>query len=485
MSEKINRFSAYPFPINYEMYREQRQRLGKSLSEHYPEGGHAALLKAASEVPIDSTDINYPFIQESYFNYLFGLDMPDVFGVVLADGTGILFIPRLPEEYATWMGPLPTPESIQQRTRVDAAYYLDEMPRVLREREVRTVDVLHGVNSHSGLVVLPLPSPGEGLAVEDGWLFSVLSRQRVRKTPLEAALLRYVCRVSSDAHVQVMRSCRPGMSEHQLESIFLHEIYHNGGCRRVSYTSACATGPQASILHYCNNDQTIEEGTMALLDMGGSYCGYSSDITCSFPVNGRFTEPQKAIYNAVLEAHDRVIRAIKPGVSWVDMHLMAIRTICTHLVRIGLLHGDVDELMEKEVMQYFQPHGLGHLIGLDVHDVGSYLEDCPPRPTRKDSSRLRTARVLEAGVYITVEPGCYFNQALMEKLLSDETLKFFVNEEMLNEYWNFGGVRIESDVLVTEDGAINYTCVPRTVDEIESTMAGKPFAKDIEVYHNA
>ncbi|CCW69437.1 unnamed protein product [Phytomonas sp. Hart1] len=484
MSVKLNESGAYPFPINLEMYRQQRQRLSKSLREHYTKGGHAALLKASSEVPINSTDCNYLFVQESYFNYLFGIDMPDAYGAVLTDGTGIIFIPRLPAQYATWMGPLPTPALVKQSTAVDEVHYVDEMAKVLHDKDVHTVEVLKGVNSDSGLAVLTASSPCPELEVEDAWLFTRLSNQRALKTPLEVEVLKYVCKVSSDAHIKVMQMCRPTISQHNLESTFLHEVYSKGGCRRVSYTCICATGHYGSILHYPHNDKPIEDGSMALLDMGGNYRGYAADITCSFPVNGRFSEPQKAIYNAVLEAHDRVLRAIKPGVSWVYLHQLAIRTTCTHLVQIGLLRGDVDELMEKEVMQYFQPHGLGHLLGLDVHDVGSYLEDCPPRPTRKDCCRLRTARVLEAGLYITVEPGCYFNEALMQELLSNDALKFLVNEDKLNEYRDFGGVRIESDVLVTENGAVNYTCVPRTVDEIESTMAGKPFSKNIEVYYN-
>ncbi|KAG5466816.1 hypothetical protein LSCM1_00993 [Leishmania martiniquensis] len=476
---------AYPFPISMRMYQEQRQRLGVSLQQAFPEGGHAAVLQAASEVPVNSTDCNYLFVQESYFYYLFGTELPDSYGAVLANGKGIIFIQRLPADFATWMGPLPTPQGVKAELEVDEVYYADEMEAILASHGVHTAEVLKGTNTDSGLEVLQARLPeGTSLRKSTDFLYFALSSQRCYKTALEADVLRYVCKVSSAAHVKVMQLAKPGMSQHHLESTFLHDVYYNGGCRRVSYTCICATGCHAATLHYPDNNRAIEDGTMALLDMGGNYRGYAADITCSFPVNGKFTEAQKVIYSAVLDAHDRVMRTMKPGVLWVDMHVLAIRTICTHLVAAGILKGDIDTLMAKEIMQYFQPHGLGHLIGLDVHDVGGYMKGCPERPTKKDCCRLRTARVIEEGLYMTIEPGCYFNAALMELAKANPDVKDHLNLEKLEEYSQFGGVRIESDVLVTKDGVINCTLVPRTVEEIESTMAGAPFTKEVEVYHN-
>lgn len=476
---------AFPHPIQPKMFEEQRHRLGVSLAADYPDG-HAALVQAGAEIPINSTDMNYLFHQESYYYYLFGLDMPEVYGAVLADGRGIIFIPQLPEDFATWMGPLPTPEAIQQKTGVDEVHYVQNMEKVLTAYGVHTVQVLKGVNSDSSLPVktAALPSHCGKLKTCEDWLFNALSEQRVFKTALEAEVLKYVCKVSSMAHIKVMQMCKPGLSQHQLESTFLHEVYYNGGCRKVSYTCICATGHHGGILHYPDNDQPIEDGTMALLDMGGEYQCYASDITCSFPVNGKFTEKQKTIYCAVLDAHNRVIKAMKPGVSWVAMHRLALRTMCEHLVKAGILLGEVDALMEKQIMQYFQPHGLGHLVGLDVHDVGAYLDNYPPRPTEKDCCNLRTARELAPNIYITVEPGCYFNHALLNKALGDPAVKSCLNEAMIKEYWNFGGVRIESDVMVTADGVVNFTCVPRTVEEVESTMSGHPFSMEVQVFHN-
>ncbi|PWV02357.1 putative aminopeptidase P [Trypanosoma cruzi] len=150
-----------------------------------------------------------------------------------------------------------------------------------------------------------------------------------------------------------MQHCKPGMSQHHLESTFLHYVYYHGGCRKVAYTCICGTGHHGAVLHYPNNDAPVEDGSMALLDMGGHYMGYASDITCSFPVNGKFTEDQRIIYNAVLDAHDSVMRQLKPGVNWVDMHKLALRVMCEHLVRAGILLGDVDTIMENVLWVFF------------------------------------------------------------------------------------------------------------------------------------
>ncbi|XP_011687042.1 PREDICTED: xaa-Pro dipeptidase-like [Wasmannia auropunctata] len=207
-----------------------------------------------------------------------------------------------------------------------------------------------------------------------------------------------------------------------------------------------------------------------LFDMGGNYCGYAADITCSFPANGKFTEDQKLIYNAVLKARNEVLAAAKPGVAWTDMHLLANRVMLTALIEGGLLVGDVEEMIKMGLNEVFQPHGLGHLLGLDVHDVGGYLSGHPERPKQVGLRKLRTARVLRAGMVLTVEPGCYFIDFLLNSALANPYQKKFFVPEQLQRFRGFGGVRIEDDVLITETGVENLTDVPRTVEEIESFM---------------
>ncbi|XP_024889937.1 uncharacterized protein LOC112466210 [Temnothorax curvispinosus] len=309
---------------------------------------------------------------------------------------------------------------------------------------------------------------------------SVVLNSRVTKTPEEIEVMRYVVKISSEAHKAVMRSVRPGMPEYKAEACFLNYVYAVGGCRHVSYTCICGSGHNSSILHYGHagapNAKVIQDGDMCLFDMGGNYCGYAADITCSFPANGKFTEDQKLIYNAVLKARDAVIKAAKPGVSWPDMHLLANRVMLTALKEGGLLVGDVEDMIKEGLNEIFQPHGLGHLLGLDVHDVGGYLGYpsgrflTPERPTAPGVRKLRTARKLEAGMILTVEPGCYFIDTLLDQALANPEQSKFLVKDQLQRFRGFGGVRIEDDVLITETGVENLTDVPRTVEEIESFM---------------
>lgn len=278
-------------------------------------------------------------------------------------------------------------------------------------------------------------------------------------------MLRYVAKVSSDAHKAVMRAARPGLLEYQAEAEFLKHAYFAGGCRHVSYTCICGSGGNSAVLHYGHaaapNDKIIQAGDMCLFDMGANYFGYAADITCSFPATGKFSADQRAIYEAVLAANAAVQRAARPGVLWVDMHKLANRVLLEHLRTIGLVRGSIDAMMAAGVNGVFQPHGLGHLIGLDVHDVGAYLADCPPRPTEPGTTALRFARVLQAGMYVTIEPGCYFIDHLLDEALADAVKSEFLVAEVVARFRGFGGVRIEDDVLVTADGVENFTFVPR------------------------
>ncbi|KAJ7374643.1 hypothetical protein OS493_004982 [Desmophyllum pertusum] len=264
------------------------------------------------------------------------------------------------------------------------------------------------------------------------------------------------------------------MTEFELESLFQHYCYSQGGCRHVAYTCIGASGHNCATLHYGHagapNDKKIRDGDMCLFDMGGEYYCYASDITCSFPANGKFTEDQRKIYEAVYKASRAVMRAVKPGVKWADMHRLADRIQLECLRDMGLLQGDVDEMMKLRLGAVFMPHGLGHLMGLDVHDVGGYPEGTE-RINEPGLRSLRTTRVLEESMVLTIEPGVYFIDATLNPALENpETARFF-NQEILQRFRTFGGVRIEDDIVVTSDGMELMTCVPRTVHEIEALMA--------------
>ncbi|KAK7571803.1 hypothetical protein V9T40_014275 [Parthenolecanium corni] len=333
----------------------------------------------------------------------------------------------------------------------------------------------NGVNSDSKLKAKEASFEGiQNFRVDNSILFDHIAECRVIKTEFEKEVMRYAARVSSNAHKAVMNMAKPGLFEYQCEAMFLHYVYHTGGCRHVAYTCICASGENGATLHYGShvnpNRKLMADGDLCVFDMGGEYCGYSSDITVTFPVNGRFTEDQKAIYNAVLAANLAVQKAAKPGVLWSDMHLLANRVMLEELKKIDLVKGDVDEMIEAGIAAVFQPHGLGHFLGLDVHDVGGYLKGYPERSSKPGLKALRTARPLEAGMAVTIEPGCYFIIPLIDEALDDPVRSKYLNKEVLKRFQNFGGVRIEDDVFITEKGVENYTKVPRTIEEIENWM---------------
>jgi Xaa-Pro dipeptidase len=266
------------------------------------------------------------------------------------------------------------------------------------------------------------------------------------------------------------------MMELQCEALFKAWTCYFGASRHTAYNCICGSGAHGAILHYGHagrpNDKKLDNGDRIVLDMGSEFSGYATDITRSYPVNGKFTDDQKAIHNAVLSAQQAVIKAMKPGVSWPDMHLLAEKTIIEHLLKIGILwNGTAEEIQKAFVGAVFMCHGLGHLLGLNVHDVGGY-------PAGVERSKdpglcwLRCGRKLEAGMVITVEPGIYFNDGVIDKALKDETKAKFINEAVLKRFRGKGGVRIEDDVLVTDKGAENFTVVPTTVEDIEEVMQG-------------
>ena len=231
------------------------------------------------------------------------------------------------------------------------------------------------------------------------------------------------------------------------------------------------------------NNRLLEDGDIALLDMGAEYHCYASDITCSFPINGHFSDDQLLIYEAVLAAQVAVISKMRPGVSWPDMHRTAERTILQHLQKGGILkaNGSIDDMIDADLGATFMPVGLGHLIGLDTHDVGGYAVGTPNRSERPGLSKLRTARTLAEGMVLTVEPGCYFIDTLMDMALSNPNQKKFINVERFEEFRGFGGVRLEDGLLVTKDGCKNLTLCPRAASEVLDVMRGGKWPPEKDV----
>ncbi|EFA77069.1 peptidase D [Heterostelium album PN500] len=461
------------------LHRENRQRLAKSIltskDKDSIEPNSFVLFQAGKSTTAYDTDHEPLFRQEKFFFWAFGSDMPDCYGVVALDSqenpTSTLFIPRLPAEYATWLGQIHSKEYYKKIFLVDNVEFADEMTAYLKNLNCSTLYTVAGLNTDSHNHTEPLTFKGiEEFKVNTTLAFPYVAECRVFKTPKEIEVLRYSVESTCKSHMQVMRKIRPGMKEYQCESIFLYHAYHDFGCRNVGYTCICAANKNSSVLHYGHagepNASTIRDGAMCLYDMGAEYHGYTADVTCSFPANGKFTEDQKIVYNAVLDASQSVIKAMKPGVEWIDMHKLAENRILSGLLAGGILVGSLEELVENKIGSVFFPHGLGHLLGLDTHDVGGYQGDAKPKV-----NSLRTTRSLIENMFITVEPGCYFIDHLLDQALADPSKARFFNRDVLARFRNFGGVRIEDDVLVTATGCENFSkMVPRTVEEIEAYM---------------
>mmetsp|Transcript_1684 Transcript_1684/g.5908 ORF Transcript_1684/g.5908 Transcript_1684/m.5908 type:complete len:536 (+) Transcript_1684:92-1699(+) len=465
-------------PVPKALFATNREK----LVTHLKKTGHVqlpavALLKGGEEVTRFDSDHEPVFRQESYFAYLFGVVEPGFYGTVdLETGASTLFIPRLPDEYGVFMGKIEDPEYYKRKYRVDAAYYVEELPKVLENRRLY---VRKGLNSDSGKFSEPAWFEGMDKFDVDSsvLLHNALTECRVRKTALEIELLKYANRITSAAHVKLLQDVKPSMYEYQVEATFKYHVQMHGAMRNMAYTCICASGPNASVLHYGHagapNDRELESGDMMLCDLGAEYSFYASDITCSFPVNGKFSEEQKGVYNLVLAAQKAVLGQMKAGTSWPKMHRLAERHIIKGLIELGLLIGDIEQMLEAEMGAVFMPHGLGHLMGIDTHDVGGYIEGVTPDRIQRPGIRsLRTARTLEEGMVITVEPGCYFIKSCLDKAQQDDRQKHFLNMEEIEKFSSFGGVRIEDNVLVTANGIDNFSNVPRTIEEIEAVMAG-------------
>ena len=471
------------------LYELNRARLTEAMIQA---GATEALilLEGGKQTTRYDTDHEPVFRQESYFHWAFGVAEEGCYGAIsLPSGKATLFIPQYGIDYEIFCGLSPDPEHVKEQYGVEQVLPLEDLPAFVQEQlgpadanSLAKLHVLSGLNTDSGNMAMPAHFQGiqehyDKNRVSLDTLFDCIAECRVYKTEAELDVLRYTNWVSSMAHVEVMRSAKPGMMEYQLESLFQHHTYTHGGCRHMSYTCICACGPNPAILHYGHagrpNNRLLLDGDLALLDMGAEYHCYASDITCSFPVNGNFQPDQQIVYEAVLDAQVAVMNALRPGVSWVEMHQLAERAILTKLRDCaGLLKGDIEDMMQVNLGAIFMPHGLGHLIGLDTHDVGGYAKNTPPRSEKPGLKKLRTARVLEENMVVTVEPGCYFIDLLLDLALKNPEQSKFINEERLKNFRGMGGVRLEDDVVLRKDGCENLTICPRAVGEVLDVMKG-------------
>lgn len=468
------------FKINMKMFKENRLRLVAKLKKDNPEVTTGIIfLNGGRQTCRYSSDTDNIFRQESFFQWAFGVRDPDIYGAIdIETGASILFVPQYPGEYVVWFGEIRVQEHYLRDYCVDEVYFEEDMAKFFQDRKSLTVYRLKGLNTDSKTVHAPAEHEnlkGLELSYDDEKLWFSFVESRVIKTEAELEVLRYATKKSSEAHMEVMRKIRPGWMEYQAEALFQFQCYDQGGMRECAYTCISATGKNAAILHYGHagepNTRLSKDGDMCMFDMGGEYCCYAADISCSYPINGKFSNDQKIIYTAVYNAWKAVKDNAKAGVKWPDMHKLAEVEILKVLKDNKLIKGDLNDMMANRLGAVFMPHGLGHFIGLDVHDVGGYMDHTPKRSTLPGLRSLRTARTLEANQVITIEPGCYFVWQVIENIQNNNpTLSAFLNIEELVRFKDFGGIRIESDCVIHEDHCEDMCTVPRTIEEIEEFM---------------
>jgi Xaa-Pro aminopeptidase len=400
-----------------------------------------------------SNDTNYRFRQDSDFFYLTGFEEPDALAVIKpeSDKTYTLFVrPRDPER-EIWDGRRAGVDGAVNDFGADEAFPTAEFASKLADF-LDGAEVLYyrlGVDEELDNTIV------KEIARMRGWNrkpihppqtivdpATIVHEMRVLKTPDEIEIMQRAADIAAEAHCEAMKAAKPGMQEYQLEAL-IEQVFRRHGASGPAYTSIVGAGPNATVLHYINNDGELHDGDLLLVDAGAEYKGYASDITRTFPINGRYTPAQREIYDLVLKAQMACVEMVRPGTTHDQLKQRSIEILTEGMVELGLLQGKPEELIKEKKYEQFYMHGLGHMLGIDVHDVGRYYYGTE-------------SRALEPGVVMTVEPGIY---------IAPDT------KDIPEKYLGIG-VRIEDDVLCTNNGPrVLTTKVPKHAEEIEELIS--------------
>jgi len=434
--------------IDIELYRARRQRLAQQMQRG------VAVLATAREA-IRNRDAHHPYRFDSYFHYLTGFPEPDAVLVVTAGASAksMLFCRDKDLEREIWDGFRYGPQGAKEAFGIDEAYSIKEldstMPKMLADQPAIFCDVgesaawdarlIQWLNAVRMQVRTGVSAPGEIRDVR-----KILDDMRLIKDASELATMRRAAHICCEAHRRAMQATKPGMAEYEIEAELLH-TFRRHGAQAPAYTPIVAGGANACVLHYVANDQPVREGDLLLIDAGCELDGYASDITRTFPVDGRFQGVQREVYELVLAAQAAAIAQVKPGNHWEQPHEAAVRTLVQGFIDLKLCTGSVDAVIENGDYRKFYMHRTGHWLGMDVHDCGDYKRD-------------GNWRQLEPGMVLTVEPGCYIRPA----------------EDVPERLWNIG-VRIEDDVVVSAQGCEILTAeAPKHIADIEALMRQQP-----------
>lgn len=421
------------------------------------QGGGIAIIGTAAQA-LRNRDAEYPYRADSDFYYLSGFIEPEAWLVLIAgaDTRALLFCRPRNEEMEIWEGLRVGPEAAAAQFGFDDAHpndSLDEvLPALLLDQPNLWLSQTAGPvvqNAVQGWMKQARAKARSGVrppsALRD--LDPLLADMRLVKDAAEIASMRRAARISAGAHARAMRAVRPGMHEYELEAELLYE-FRRHGAQAVAYNSIVAGGANACILHYAAGDTVLRDGDLVLIDAGCEYDCYASDITRTFPVNGRYSGPQRTLYDLTVAAQEAAAAATGPGRNWDDGHQAAIRVLAQGMLDEKLLQGSLDGVLESGAYTRFYMHRTGHWLGLDVHDVGDYRE-APPGP-----GQPRPWRQLQPGMMLTIEPGIYVRKA----------------DDVPARFWDIG-IRTEDDALITTEGCELITRgVPVDAREIEALM---------------
>ncbi|ERN42395.1 Xaa-pro aminopeptidase [Rubidibacter lacunae KORDI 51-2] len=431
-------------------YRQRREALLEKI------GGGTALFRSAP-MAVMHNDVEYSFRQDSDFYYLTGFDEPSAVAVFTPhheEHQFVLFVQPKDPEKETWVGLRAGVDAAKERYGADIAYSIDELDEKLPQYIEKADRIYHRMGrdrafdtkviAHWQRQLAKYQKEGRGpIALEDPR--AIFHPLRMVKSPAELALMRRAAEIAVDAHARAFEVTRPGCYEYEIQAE-LEYVFRKRGALGPAYPSIVASGVNACILHYIENSRQMQDSDLLLIDAGCSYDYYNSDITRTFPVGGRFTTEQKLLYELVLEAQQQAIAEVKPGNPYNAFHDKAVRVLVEGFVELGILKGNVDQLIEEEKYKPYYMHRTGHWLGVDVHDVGAYkLGDDRWQP-------------LQPGHVLTVEPGIYIAP----------DVKPAEDQPEVDDRWRGIGIRIEDDVLVTAAGQEVLTAaLPKSVEDME------------------
>ncbi|OZJ03893.1 hypothetical protein BZG36_03951 [Bifiguratus adelaidae] len=483
--------------------KEHCHKVAKAIRESLPreDRDRRAIIYLAGRTPNvrDDTDVEVNERQESNFFYTTGVDAPGYqFIYDLRKDTAYLIVPITPASVILWKGPPDSLEDHLQKFDVDVAIHdtPNDIRSLLDKISPEVMYTLSIATCTSRLPYLMTLIPRSPPQIDVSALSPALSQARLIKTSWEFAHIKHITQISSLAHIALMRQARFGMNEYELQALFEYECTRHG-VQGQAYLPIIASGGHAATLHYTDNDDWIQPLAddpakravlaryyMVLVDAGGEERCYGTDITRTWPVSGKFVGMSKDIYETVLAMQKAVLSRLKPGILWSEMQKLAHRVLVHRLLALGILRipdakammGVTEEtLVELGIGKAFYPHGLGHSVGLDVHDVGGhdagiFFLDAETRPFRRFKQAIPDTLPLQTFQVLTVEPGCYFNKYILQGFLDNPLYAPYFDQDKIAEYAVVGGVRIEDTVGLVDGGYDNFTICPKEVKDIEAVL---------------